>query len=100
VAILETRSFLTRPGRGREVLRSTIEWRHRQGDHDLRVDRLEQRNGRFAVAISWAERAERDGTRHEWAHALRLRDGAIIDMEDYASGAKAVRALRRGRLKP
>jgi ketosteroid isomerase-like protein len=82
------------------VLRSTIEWRHRQGDHDLRVDRLEQRNGRFAVAISWAERAERDGTRHECAHALRLRDGAIIDMEDYASGAKAVRALRRWRLKP
>jgi ketosteroid isomerase-like protein len=79
------------------VLRSTIEWRDRNGDHDLRVDRVEQRNRRFAVVISWADR---DGTRHEWAHLLRLRDGAIIDMEDYASGAKAVRALRRWRLKP
>jgi hypothetical protein len=79
------------------VLRSTIEWRDREGDHDLRVDRVEQRNGRFAGVISWADR---DGTRPESAHLLRLRDGAIIDMEDYASGAKAVRALRRWRLKP
>ena len=76
------------------MLRSTIEWRDREGDHDLRVDRVEQRNGRFVVVISWAER---DGTRHEWAHLLRLRDGMIIDMEDYASGKRAVRALRRRR---
>jgi hypothetical protein len=62
--------------------------------HDLRVDRLEQRNGRLAVGISWAER---DGTRHEWAHLLRLRDGMIVDMEDYASGERALRALRRRR---
>jgi hypothetical protein len=70
------------------VLRSTIEWRNRNGDHDLRVDRVEQRNGRFAVVISWAER---DGTRHEWAHVLRLRDGMIVDMRDYASGARPLR---------
>jgi len=76
------------------VLGSAIEWRHREGDHDLRVDRVEQRNGRVAVVISWAER---DGTRHEWAHLLRLRDGMIIDIEDYASGKRAVRALRRRR---
>jgi ketosteroid isomerase-like protein len=74
------------------VLRSAIEWRDRNGDRDLRVDRFEQRKGHVAVVISWAER---DRTRHEWAHVLRLRDGAIIDLEDYASGAKAVRALRR-----
>ena len=76
------------------MLGSAIEWRHREGDHDLRVDRVEQRNGRVAVVISWAER---DGTRHEWAHLLRLRDGMIIDIEDYASGKRAVRALRRRR---
>ena len=74
------------------MLRSTIEWRDRQGDHDLRVDRLERRDDRVAVAISWAER---DGTRHEWAHLLRLRDGMIIDMEDYRSGERALSALRR-----
>jgi hypothetical protein len=42
--------------------------------------------------ISWAER---DGNRHEWAHLLRLLDGMIIDMEDYAGGERALRALRR-----
>jgi ketosteroid isomerase-like protein len=76
------------------VLKSTIEWRDREGDHDLRVDRIEQRNGHYAVVISWAER---DGTRHEWAHLLRLRDGEIVDMEDYATGKRALRALRRRR---
>ena len=76
------------------MLRSTIEWRDREGDHDLRVDRVEQRDDRFAVVISWAER---DGTRHEWAHLLRLCDGMIIDMEDYASGERALRTLRRRR---
>lgn len=60
----------------------------------MRVDRLEQRNGRLAVVISWAER---DGTRHECAHLLRLRDGMIIDMDDYASGVCILRALRGGR---
>jgi hypothetical protein len=76
------------------VLKGTIEWRDRAGDHDLRVERVEQRNGRVAVVISWADRA---GTRHEWAHHLRVRDGLIVDMEDYASGERALRALRRRR---
>ncbi len=60
----------------------------------MRIDRVEQRNDRFAIVISWAER---DGTRHEWAQLLRLRDGMIIDMEDYRSGERALRALRRRR---
>ena len=72
------------------MLKSTIEWREREGDHDQRVDRVEQRSGRIAVVISWAER---DGTRHEWAHVLRLRDGLIIEMDDYANGERALRAL-------
>jgi hypothetical protein len=76
------------------VLKGTIEWRDRAGDHNLRVERVEQRNGRVAVVISWADRA---GTRHEWAHHLRVRDGLIVDMEDYASGERALRALRRRR---
>ncbi len=76
------------------MLKSTIEWRHRAGDHALRVERVEQRNGRVAIVLSWAER---DGTRHEWAHLLRLRDGLIVDMQDYANGARALRALRGGR---
>jgi hypothetical protein len=46
------------------------------------------------VVISWAER---NGARHEWANLLRLRDGLIVDMEDYASGERALRALRRRR---
>jgi hypothetical protein len=73
------------------VLKGTIEWRDREGDHDLRVERVEQRNGRVAVVISWADR---EGTRHEWAHHLRFRDGLIVDMEDYPSGERARRGLR------
>jgi hypothetical protein len=76
------------------VLKGTIEWRDRAGDHDLRVERVEQRNGRVAVVISWADR---DGARHEWAQLLRVRDGLIVDMEDYAGGERAFRALRRRR---
>ena len=76
------------------MLKGTIEWRDRAGDRDLRVERVEQRNGRVAVVISWADRA---GTRHEWAHHLRFRDGLIVDMEDYSTGERALRALRRRR---
>ncbi|MDQ3893328.1 MAG: hypothetical protein M3292_01485 [Actinomycetota bacterium] len=76
------------------MLKGTIEWRERAGDHDLRVERVEQRSGRVVVVISWADR---HGTRHEWAHDLRFRDGLIVDMEDYASGDRALRALRRRR---
>ena len=80
------------PDEARGVLTPTIEWRDREGDHDLRVDHVEQRDGRVAVVVSWAERS---GKRHEWAHVLRLRDGTITDMQDYASGPRALRALRR-----
>ena len=30
-------------------------------------------------------------------HPLRLRDGMIIDMQDYANGDRAISALRRRR---
>ena len=47
--------------------------------------------------LSWAEQS---GRRHEWAQVLELREGLIVDMQDYAGGPKAVRALHRRRLKP
>jgi hypothetical protein len=52
---------------------------------------VEQRNDRVAVVFSWAEAS---GTRHEWAQLLHLRDGMIVDMQDYASGAHALRRMR------
>jgi ketosteroid isomerase-like protein len=85
-------SLLTRGGRGPCGPQSTIEWRDREGDHDLRVEHVEQRDRRVAVVVSWAERS---GKRHAWAHVLRLQDGMIIDMQDYASRPRAIRALRR-----
>lgn len=50
---------------------------------------MEQRDGRLAVVFSWAERS---GKRHEWAQLLRLREGMIVEMEDYANGTRALRA--------
>lgn len=82
------------PGEAGDVLRSQIEWRYRQGAHDAQLDRLEQRDGRVAVVLSWAEGS---GRRQEWAHVLQLRDGVIVGIQDYASGTKAVRALDRRR---
>jgi hypothetical protein len=65
------------PEEAREVLRSQIEWRHRHGDHDLDVERLEGRDGRVAAVLSWAEQS---GRRHEWAQVLELREGMIVDI--------------------
>lgn len=45
--------------------------------------------------LSWAEQS---GMRHEWAQVLALRDGLIVGMQDYASGAKALRTLNHWRL--
>jgi len=70
---------------------SMIDWRRKLGDQDYRVDRVEQRDGRIIVAVSWADK---DGRRHNWAHALTLKDGKIIDMQDYASLARAAAMAR------
>ena len=61
----------------------------RQGDHDGRIESVEQRGERIVVLLSWADK---EGKRHEWAHALRLRDGKIIGMQDYANPARAAAA--------
>jgi hypothetical protein len=41
---------------------------------------IEQHGDRVVVSFSWADRT---GQRHTWAQALRIRDGRIIDMQDY-----------------
>jgi len=43
------------------------------------------------VAYSWADR---EGGRHHWAHLLKLKDGMIVDMQDYASPTRAVATAR------
>jgi hypothetical protein len=48
---------------------------------------------RTAAVFSWADR---DGVRHRWEHALRLRDGLIVDMQDYGDPEKALRSIARG----
>jgi ketosteroid isomerase-like protein len=61
------------------------------GDRDRRIDSVEQQRDRVVVAVSWSDE---HGERHRWAHALRLRDGRIVDIQDYASPARAVAATR------
>jgi ketosteroid isomerase-like protein len=43
------------------------------------------------VAFSWADGESR---RHQWAHVLKVAGGKIVDMQDYASPAKAAAAVR------
>jgi ketosteroid isomerase-like protein len=65
---------------------SMIDWRRKIGDQDYRVDRVEQRGSRIIVTVSWADK---NGRRHDWAHVLTLKDGKIIDIQDYASPTRA-----------
>jgi len=68
-----------------------VQWRRKAGDHDGRIDSVEQRGNRAVVAFSWADR---DDNRHHWAHALELRDGKIIAMKDFANPSRAALATR------
>jgi ketosteroid isomerase-like protein len=70
---------------------SAIEWREKQGDENRRIDSVEQRGDHVLVAVSWSDE---HGRRHRWAHALKLRDGRIVDIQDYASPARAAAATR------
>ncbi|MFN2471322.1 MAG: hypothetical protein ABR583_10130 [Gaiellaceae bacterium] len=45
---------------------------------------------RVAVAYSWRSP---DGSRVSWAQVLTLSDGKIVAMRDYASPARALRAM-------
>jgi hypothetical protein len=43
------------------------------------------------VAFSWSDK---DGVRHQWAQALQLKNGKIIDMQDFASPRSAIALMR------
>ena len=68
-----------------------IHWRRLEGDHDPRIDAVEQHGARIIVTHTWADKT---GKRHDWAHVLKLKDGMIVDMQDYASPTRAVVATR------
>lgn len=63
----------------------------RAGDREYRLDAIRSRGNRVVVAFSWSDK---DGHRHAWAHALRLRDGKIVDMEDFANPKSALALMR------
>jgi len=70
-----------------------MDWRRKAGDHDGRVDSVEQRGNRVVVAFSWSDRGNK---RHEWAQVLELKDDRVVSMQDYAklSSAALVTRLR------
>jgi ketosteroid isomerase-like protein len=55
------------------------------------LEQVREGGDRAAVAFSW--RAP-DGSRTRWAQVLKLRDGKIIGMRDYADPERAHRAVR------
>jgi hypothetical protein len=61
------------------------------GAQEFALESVESRGHRVVVAFSWANN---EGQRHNWAQALRLKDGKIIDMQDFASPARAVTLMR------
>jgi hypothetical protein len=65
--------------------------RLRAGDRAYSVDAIRSRGDRVVVAFSWSDR---EGHRHAWAHALRLRDGKIVDMQDFANPKSALALMR------
>ena len=68
-----------------------MEWRKKAGDHDGRLDSVEQRGNRVVVTFSWSDSNDK---RHDWAQVLELKDGKVIDMQDYAKPARAALATR------
>jgi ketosteroid isomerase-like protein len=69
---------------------SGIESQRRQGAGDWQLEDLRGRGDRVAVAYSWRTP---DGSRARWAQVLTLGDGKIVAMRDYASSARALRAV-------
>ena len=61
------------------------------GDRDYSLDSVQSRGDRVVVTVSWSDK---DGERHNWAQALRLKDGKIIDMEDFAHPRSALTLMR------
>ena len=67
-----------------------IEFHRRQGAGDWKLEDVRETDDRVAVAYSW--RAP-DGSRAKWAQVLKLSAGKIVSMRDYASQARAFRAV-------
>ena len=72
------------------MLRSGIEFYRSQGAGDWQLEDVRGTRDRVAVAFSW--RAA-DGSRMRWAQVLILSGGKIVGMRDYASPARARRAV-------
>jgi ketosteroid isomerase-like protein len=72
------------------VLVSGIGSQRRQGAGDWQLKEVRGRGDRVAVAYSW--RAP-DGSRARWGQVLTLSDGKIVGQRDYASPARALRAV-------
>lgn len=72
------------------MLRSGIEFHRRQRAADWQLEDVRGTGDRVAVAFSW--RAA-DGSRTHWAQVLILNGGKIVSMRDYASPARARRAV-------
>lgn len=58
-------------------------WRQRAGDSDFRLDDVVSRGAQVNVLFSWADAS---GKRCRWGQALRISDGKIVDMQDFAPG--------------
>jgi ketosteroid isomerase-like protein len=69
------------PDEAREVLAS-VAGGGRSANHDYRLDDIEQHGDRVVISFSWTDDT---GRRHRWAQTLRIRDGRIIDIQDYRS---------------
>jgi hypothetical protein len=52
---------------------------------------VRQDNSKVTVAYSWADA---EGRRLEWGQILRMRDGLIIDMQDFARGSAGRRVAK------
>jgi hypothetical protein len=61
------------------------------GARDYSLDSVESRRDRVVVAFSWLGE---DAQRHSWAQALRLKDGKIIEMQDFSNPRRAVALMR------
>ena len=85
-AVLENTAFLTRAQRGPWGPRLSHPLGPTGGDHSYRLDTVEQHGDRVVVAFSLSDRS---GERHHWAQAFQLRDGRIVDMQDYESPTQA-----------
>jgi hypothetical protein len=68
-----------------------IHWRRLGGDHDARIDAVEQHGTRVS---SSSPEPTKEGQRHNWAHVLKLQNGKIIDIQDYASPTRAAASTR------